>query len=92
MNQEYIRPSQATAIFGIKADTARRWFSQGRMPGARIGKTILINATELRARIQRVESGEPWELVFSPQASLIGHYSGDLSAQQGRATERSSEL
>lgn len=62
---EYYRPFQVEAIFGISQPTIRNYVRWGYIKGISNGKTmVLINAADLREKLKRVESGEPWEHVF----------------------------
>lgn len=70
--KEYLRPKQIEETFGMKAVTARYYFSRGILKGAKILGTVYINAADLRSRMQRVEAGEPSEIVFSvPESSNL---------------------
>lgn len=71
---EYMRPNQVEKAFGLKATTVRSWVPR-RLSGVRIGRTVLVNVSDLRSRLSRVEAGEPWENVFCEPSSNFGHCS-----------------
>jgi hypothetical protein len=71
MEKEYFRPKEIEAVFGIKAVTVRYYFKIGVLKGAKVMGSLLINARDLREKIQRVEAGEPSQIVFSSRSNLV---------------------
>lgn len=66
--REYLRPAEVYELYGIKPVTVRAWLSQGRITGISSPRLILINHADFRDRLKKVESGEPWDVVFEPVA------------------------
>lgn len=64
MEKQWYNPQQIEEVFGIRAGTVRAWYRQGRVSGMRIGRSVLIDAGDLHAKLAKVKAGQDWSAVF----------------------------